>query len=133
MSESENSLSHTLMLGMQWLSSLVYLNLLWLLGVLAGGIILGIGPATLSLCAVLREQIWNQRDIEVSSFFFKEYKRIWKESNQFIFLFYGVYLFLCIFMCRFLGNHTFCALHFHCICNFYGSCFSGNLLLFFIL
>lgn len=94
MSESENSLIHTLMLGMQWLSSLVYLNLLWLLGVLAGGIILGIGPATLSLCAVLREQIWNQRDIEVSSFFFKEYKRVWKESNRFIFLFYGIYLFL---------------------------------------
>lgn len=94
MSESESTLSHALMRGMQWLSSLVYLNLLWLLGVFAGGVVLGIGPATLSLCAVLRELIWNQREIAVGPFFLQEYQRIWKESNRFIFLFYGVYLFL---------------------------------------
>lgn len=94
MSESESTLSHALMRGMHWLSSLVYLNLLWLLGVFAGGVMLGIGPATLSLCAVLRELIWNQREIAVGPFFFQEYQRIWKESNRFIFLFYGVYLFL---------------------------------------
>lgn len=94
MSESESTLSHALMRGMQWLSSLVYLNLLWLLGVVAGGVVLGIGPATLSLCAVLRELIWNQREIAVGPFFLHEYQRLWKESNRFIFLFYGIYLFL---------------------------------------
>lgn len=94
MSGSESTLSHALMRGMQWLSSLVYLNLLWLLGVLAGGVVLGIGPATLTLCAVLRELIWNQREIAMGPFFFKEYQRIWRKSNRFIFLFYGVYLFL---------------------------------------
>ncbi|WP_319467912.1 DUF624 domain-containing protein [uncultured Trichococcus sp.] len=98
MSESESTLSHALMRGMQLLSSLVYLNLLWFLGVVAGGVVLGIGPATLSLCAVLRELIWeliwNQREIAVGPFFLQEYQRLWKESNRFIFLFYGIYLFL---------------------------------------
>lgn len=94
MSESESTLSHALMQGMQLLSSLVYLNLLWFLGVVAGGVVLGIGPATLSLCAVLRELIWNQREIAVGPFFLQEYQRLWKESNRFIFLFYGIYLFL---------------------------------------
>lgn len=83
------------MYGMYWLSTLVYLNILWISGVLLGGIIFGLAPATTSLAHVLKKIIWHrQQDIKIGLSFYSEYRQIWKETNKFIFLFYFIYLFL---------------------------------------
>lgn len=93
MYESEETLSHGLMRTMQWFSSLVYLNILWFVGVLAGGVLLGIGPATLALCAVLRALIWERKDVVVNEFYYEVYRRVWNESIQFMIPLYAVLAF----------------------------------------
>ncbi|MGP6146417.1 YesL family protein [Jeotgalibaca sp. A122] len=93
MYESEETLSHGLMRTMQWFSSLVYLNILWFVGVLAGGVLLGIGPATLALCAVLRALIWERKDVVINEFFYEVYRRVWNESIRFMIPLYAVLAF----------------------------------------
>ena len=51
---NSKNLSTLLMNFMFWLTTIVFLNLLWIVGVILGGVILGIGPATLAMTNVFK-------------------------------------------------------------------------------
>ncbi|MBP1044151.1 DUF624 domain-containing protein [Vagococcus sp. BWB3-3] len=64
------------------LTRLVYLNLLWLLFTLLGGIILGIMPATVALFAVLRQEIKAEGETtKVGSTFIDYFRKEFVKSN----------------------------------------------------
>lgn len=91
------NLSFLLMNFMFWISTIAYLNILWIVGVLLGGIVLGIGPATVAISNILEILIWNRnKDIPIFKTFYHEYKENWKKANKFIFIFYLIYSLLTI-------------------------------------
>lgn len=57
---------------------LFVLHLAWLLGVLAGGVLLGAAPATLALNAVIRRDLLN-RTLESRNLGGREYPGLWRE------------------------------------------------------
>ena len=60
---------------------LVYLQLLWFLFTLAGAVVLGIGPSTYAMFAVLRKWIRGDKDIPIFKTFLKVYRTDFKEAN----------------------------------------------------
>lgn len=65
----------------EWLFRLVYINVLWILFTLAGGIIFGIFPATVAMFSVMRK--WMNKEEEPHTFrmFLKYFKREFLKSN----------------------------------------------------
>ncbi|MFB5662371.1 YesL family protein [Alteribacillus sp. HJP-4] len=70
-----------LFIMMDWIMRLTYLNLLWILFILCGGIVLGIWPATIAMYAVTRKWIRQHTDIPVFRTFWTTYKKSWVQSN----------------------------------------------------
>lgn len=63
-------------------TKLVYLNLLWLLFTLLGGIVFGVMPATVSLFAVLRQGLMGESDsLKVGASFFGYYRKEFLKTN----------------------------------------------------
>ncbi|MFD1386242.1 YesL family protein [Oceanobacillus oncorhynchi subsp. oncorhynchi] len=61
--------------------NLIYLNLLWVVFTLLGGIVFGIFPATAALFAVIRKMILEDEDTAVLSEFITHFKASFKTSN----------------------------------------------------
>lgn len=61
--------------------NLVVLNFLWIAGTLLGLVILGIGPATLAVSAVIREWFRGNDDLPVFKTFIENYKSYFKEGT----------------------------------------------------
>jgi uncharacterized membrane protein YesL len=66
----------------EWIMRLAYVNLLWILFTLLGGIVLGIMPATVSLFTITRKWIMGEVDCEVFKLFWKTYKRNLIKANM---------------------------------------------------
>ncbi|MEH7384934.1 YesL family protein [Bacillus sp. JJ1521] len=60
---------------------LAYVNLLWIVFTLLGGIVLGIIPATVSLFTITRKWIMGEEDCEVFKLFWKTYKQNFIKAN----------------------------------------------------
>jgi len=71
-----------------------YLNVLWVASTLMGGIIFGIGPATIALLAVQKEIILGNDDVAVFHLFKNTYKSHFKKASitGLIYIFVGIVL-----------------------------------------
>ncbi|WP_186580355.1 YesL family protein [Aquibacillus kalidii] len=65
----------------EWIYRLAYINLLWILFTIAGGVVLGIFPATAAMFAVTRKWINGDDGHNIFKIFLQYYKRDFKESN----------------------------------------------------
>jgi uncharacterized membrane protein YesL len=83
----------------QWIMRIAYLNLLWILFTFAGGIVLGIMPATSSLFSVSRKWIMGQTEIPIFKTYWNSYKTDFKQINIIgsVLFIIGVILFLDFF------------------------------------
>ena len=63
-----------------WITKLFYLQCLWLVGTLAGGVILGLVPSTISLYASIRQLYLGEMDLKLATYFIDYYKNTFKDS-----------------------------------------------------
>ncbi|WP_113930595.1 YesL family protein [Bacillus sp. P14.5] len=73
----------------EWVTRLAYVNILWLLFTLAGALIFGFMPASISMFAVIRKWCQGDFDFPVFNTFWNTYKSEFWRSNKL-----GVLLFL---------------------------------------
>ncbi|WP_407268563.1 YesL family protein [Radiobacillus sp. PE A8.2] len=85
----------------EWITRLVYVNLLWIGFSLLGLLLFGIGPATSSMFTVVRKWVMGEEDIKVFSTFWHAYKKDFWQANILVwllliggFLLYIDYLFI---------------------------------------
>lgn len=64
-----------------WITKFAYLNLLWILFTLLGGVIFGFFPSTVSMFAIVREWLKGETDISLFSTFWKHYRDEFFKSN----------------------------------------------------
>lgn len=60
---------------------LIYLNILWVIGTIAGLGIFGIGPSTVALHCILRQWLQHNEDEPIAQSFIKYYKLNFKEAS----------------------------------------------------
>lgn len=66
---------------LDWITKFAYVNLLWVIFTLIGGIILGFYPATVALFAVVRDWLRGKVDLPVFKTFWKYYRIDFLKSN----------------------------------------------------
>ncbi|WP_102028619.1 YesL family protein [Salirhabdus sp. Marseille-P4669] len=72
---------------MEWITRFAYLQLLWILFTLLGGIILGFFPSTIAMHAIIRKWLNGNHDIALFPTFWNFYKNeFWKSNVLGIFL-----------------------------------------------
>ncbi|MGE6629214.1 YesL family protein [Bacillus sp. NPDC077027] len=82
--------------GCELLMKLAWLNMLWLLFTLLGGIILGFAPSTCAMLAVVRKWLRGEGDQPISPLFIKVYQKEWVKTNvlgMFFFIVFSILLF----------------------------------------
>jgi len=65
----------------EWITRFAYLNLLWILFTLLGGVIFGFFPSTISMFAIVREWLKGETDKPLFSTFWKYYREELLKSN----------------------------------------------------
>lgn len=73
--------SNLFMKGLEWVAFLAYINVLWIGFTLAGVIVAGIGPATLTAFSMIRRKLRQGDHAHVFSRFKSEYKTHFKAGN----------------------------------------------------
>lgn len=76
-----NSTSSFIYNIVDWITKFAYLNLLWILFTLLGGVIFGFFPSTVSMFAIVREWLKGETDISLFSTFWKHYRDEFFKSN----------------------------------------------------
>lgn len=66
----------------EWVMRLAYVNILWILFTLFGGIILGVFPATIALFTIIRKWLLKEIDCPIWSTFKQSYRREFLKSNK---------------------------------------------------
>ena len=64
-----------------WAMRFFYLNFLWLVFTIAGLVIFGLMPATTAMFGVVRKWILEDKEIPITSVFWKTYKKEFVQSN----------------------------------------------------
>jgi len=77
----------------EWITRLAYLNLLWILFSLAGGLIFGFFPATIAMFAISREWLKGNSEIPILRSFWDYYRRDFLKSNLL-----GIFISIIIFL-----------------------------------
>lgn len=77
-----NTMSSTIYQILEWITRFAYLQLLWICFTLAGGILLGILPATIAMYAIMRCWLRGETEIAIFKSFWKYYKNDFLKSNQ---------------------------------------------------
>lgn len=67
--------------AVEWITKFAYLNLLWIIFTLLGGVIFGLFPSTISMFAIVREWLKGETDIPLFSTFWKNYRVEFINSN----------------------------------------------------
>lgn len=70
----------------EWIMRLAYVNILWILFTLIGGVILGIGPATAGMFTVVRKMVMGADEIPVFTIFKDVFRKEFKRSNLLLFI-----------------------------------------------
>jgi uncharacterized membrane protein YesL len=65
----------------EWIMRLAYVNILWGVFILFGGIVFGVGPSTVAMFAVTRKWVMGETDIPIFRTFLKSYKTEFKKAN----------------------------------------------------
>lgn len=76
-----NTTSSYIYLALEWVTRFAYLNLLWVLFTLLGGVLFGFYPATTSMFAVCREWLKGNSDLPLFQSFWGFYKKDFLKSN----------------------------------------------------
>ena len=76
-----NTTSSYIYLGLEWITRFAYLNLLWVLFSLLGGVLFGFYPATTSMFAICREWLKGNTDLPLFTSFWEFYKKDFLKSN----------------------------------------------------
>lgn len=76
-----NTASSYIYLALEWITRLAYLNFLWVIFSLFGGILFGFYPATTSMFAVCREWLRGNTDLPLFKTFWGFYKKEFIKSN----------------------------------------------------
>ncbi|MGH2318407.1 YesL family protein [Planococcus sp. SE5232] len=76
-----NNTSSYIYLGLEWITRFAYLNLLWVLFSLLGGVLFGFYPATTSMFAICREWLKGNTDLPLFNSFWEFYKKDFLKSN----------------------------------------------------
>ncbi|MEK4403638.1 MULTISPECIES: YesL family protein [Sporosarcina] len=77
----------------EWITRFAYLNLLWILFSLAGGIIFGFFPATIAMFAITREWLKGNTEKPILKAFWEYYRRDFLKSNLL-----GIFISIIIFL-----------------------------------
>lgn len=77
-----NNFEGTIYSTLEWIMKAAYVNLLWVLFTVVGGIVLGFYPATIAMFAVVRDWFGGKTDQPVFRSFWSYYKRDFLKSNQ---------------------------------------------------
>ncbi|WP_099159559.1 YesL family protein [Virgibacillus ndiopensis] len=77
-----NKTSGAIYSGLEWITRFAYVNLLWILFSLMGGIVLGFFPATTAMFTIVRQWIKGNSDIPVMKSFWEFYKADFWKSNR---------------------------------------------------
>lgn len=77
-----NTFSGFIYSALEWITKFAYVNVLWIIFTLAGGIILGFYPATTALYAVVRDWLKGNTDAPIASSFLSFYKKDFIKSNK---------------------------------------------------
>ncbi|MED1602752.1 YesL family protein [Alkalihalophilus marmarensis] len=91
----------------EWITRFAYINLLWILFTLAGGIILGLFPATVAMFSLVRQWLTGNSDQPVFSSFWQYYKNEFLKSNRLgivVYLLSAVFLFNLFFLQANIGE-----------------------------
>lgn len=86
---------------LEWITRFAYINVLWVLFTLAGGILFGLFPATIAMFSLVRQWLRGNSDSPVLKSFWQYYKSEFFKSN-FLGLFIYVISFIFIFNIFFL-------------------------------
>lgn len=95
--ESHHSTS-LIMKGLEWIVTLAYLNLLWIGFSLIGLVFFGIGPATITVYALIRKKLRQGDLAHIFSQFKKEFRKQLNPGNVYFPIVMGVAIFLYIDM-----------------------------------
>ncbi|WP_059102641.1 YesL family protein [Shouchella shacheensis] len=79
-----------------WICRLVWVNILWLGGILAGLVVFGLMPATNAMHAVTREWARNNMEVSIYKTFVKTYKASFRQANLVGLLFAGMLVVLLV-------------------------------------
>src|SRR5690625_1706242 len=66
---------------LEWITKFAYVNLLWIIFTLLGGVILGFYPATTAMFAIIRDWLRGRSDLPVLQTLWKYYKLDFLKSN----------------------------------------------------
>ncbi|SDK02469.1 YesL family protein [Sediminibacillus albus] len=66
---------------LEWITRFAYINLLWILFTLAGGVVFGFFPATLAMFAVVRKWLTGKGDLPVFPSFWMYYRKDFLKGN----------------------------------------------------
>ncbi|WP_018932907.1 YesL family protein [Gracilibacillus lacisalsi] len=80
----------------EWLAKLAYLNILWLIFSLAGLVILGVGPATISVFTIVRNMLRENEYGSIWRQFYQTYRTEFWHANRLMIIVYVVFAFLYI-------------------------------------
>lgn len=87
-----------LMAFMGWLSTMMYLQFLWTIGVVLGFVVGGLFPSTVALFSVLRDLLNNRTNEIVKDRFWKVYKESFQKANRLGYLLIGMGALLIVYM-----------------------------------
>src|SRR5690625_3094470 len=66
---------------LEWITKFAYVNLVWIILTLLGGVILGFYPATTAMFAIIRDWLRGRSDLPVLQTLWKYYKLDFLKSN----------------------------------------------------
>ncbi|RDW20623.1 YesL family protein [Oceanobacillus chungangensis] len=67
---------------LEWITRFAYINLLWILFTLLGGVIFGFFPSTIAMFAIVRDWLRGKSDFPILKSFWKYYRGDFLKSNQ---------------------------------------------------
>ncbi|WP_260843514.1 YesL family protein, partial [Staphylococcus epidermidis] len=67
--------------GCEAVVKIAWLNGLWLLFTLLGGVLFGWAPSTAAMCAVIRKWLMGQKDVPIFPLFLDTYKKEFLKVN----------------------------------------------------
>jgi len=76
-----NSMYSAIYAILEWITRFAYVNLLWILFIIAGGIIFGVYPSTIAMFGMVRDWLRGNPDLPVFKTFWNYFKREFVKSN----------------------------------------------------
>ncbi|MEC1524126.1 YesL family protein [Neobacillus niacini] len=78
----------------QWITRLAYINLLWLLFMVAGLFVFGAAPSTVAMFTIIRKWLKGETDLPVFSFYWQTYRKEFWKANRLGIILLGIFMVL---------------------------------------